>query len=595
MSMNPFLRAGAVFFAGVTTCLGAGALGAQENGIPNDRDEIIHVLNRTTFGPRPGDVEAVQKMGLAAYLQQQLHPETIDDSAVDQAVAQMPYMESTSAELVALNHKWDKERQQRVTEAMKKAAAQGQNSLTEAEAKGEPMDGPLPTDPVARRAEELRRAERFTPNTPADELTQAKLLRAIDSKRQLQEVLVDFWSNHFNIDRTKGDTRLYLISYDRDVIRPNILGRFRDLLEATAKSPAMLLYLDNATNVVPQKPPAFDPKHPHAAEKLAKLGGFNENYGREIMELHTLGVDAGYTQKDVQEVARCFTGWTLDKPTGNFVFHPELHDNGEKVVLGHVIPAGGGLQDGETVMDILCSTPQCAHFIAKEMCERFVSDTPPAALVDRIAGVFQQTQGDLRQVTQAILTSPEFLASSSFGNKIKSPEEFAISAVRASGATLLPSLHPNLVAMTDGAGQPEEHHHHHHEDTNVPRGSLRGDISNLGEPLYHCVPPTGWKEISTTWVGPSELIGRINFAVALTEQSVNDVRFDTGKILGGVDLDQPDAVLNQCVAVLLQNKISDSTRKVLAETAVPPPGEAKTVNPTKLIALILGSPEFQRK
>jgi len=315
------------------------------------------------------------------------------------------------------------------------------------------------------------------------------------------------------------------------------------------------------------------------------------------MELHTLGVDGGYTQQDVQEVARCFTGWSMDRKTGEFIFRPRQHDNGAKVVLGHDIPAGGGIQDGETVLDILASNPATAHHISLELCQRFVSDDPPAALVDRIAGVFTQTQGDLREVTEAILTSPEFLSPATYGNKIKSPLEFAVSAVRASESAITPKQPPpwdKLVPTLEGAGvmgrgKAADRLSH------AKRQSLNWHVLELGQPLYACTPPTGYPEISKTWVSPGALIERLNFALALTQQQLTDVRFDTQKILAGIDLDKPDQVLNQCVAVLLQNNITDATRKVLTESAVPAPGTGQTVNPNKLIALILGSPEFQRK
>jgi uncharacterized protein (DUF1800 family) len=450
------------------------------------------------------------------------------------------------------------------------------------------------------------------------QLEQAKLVQAVNSPKQLQEVLVDFWGNHFNIDMKKGPDRVYKITDDRDVIRPHIWGSFRDLLEASAKSPAMLHYLDNASNTVARTMSPGEQEmramilqrmlgadaaglDPDAANgtppKPKKTGGINENYGREIMELHTLGVDGGYTQQDVQEVARCFTGWTINKLTGEFIFRPRLHDNGAKVVLGHQIPAGGGMQDGETVLDILASAPATAHHIALEMCERFVSDNPSPALVDRIAGVFQQSGGNLREVTAAILASPEFLSPANYNNKIKSPLEFAVSAVRASGSTIVPQLKPpldKLVPTMEGAGvlgrgQAAD------RISKRPRQSLNWHILELGEPLFACTPPTGYTEVSKFWVSPGALIERLNFALALTGQKLSDVRFDPATVLQGVDLDNPESVLDESVSVLLQNNITETTRKVLEESALPAPGESKTVNPAKLIALIIGSPEFQRK
>jgi uncharacterized protein (DUF1800 family) len=477
-----------------------------------------------------------------------------------------------------------------------------------------PIEPATPLTPQDKLASLLAKAQQNRSVAAIGELEKAKLVRAIDSQRQLQEVLVDFWGNHFNIDMKKGPDRVLKVADDRDVIRPHIWGSFRDLLEASAKSPAMLYYLDNATNTVAHTVTEEEQMRAERRQAfMAQLGngavakpipmagqvkgGVNENYGREIMELHTLGVDGGYTQQDVQEVARCFTGWSIDRLTGEFAFHPRQHDDGAKVVLGHQIPAGGGIQDGETVLDILASSPATAHHISLELCQRFVSDAPSPDLVNRIAGVFQQTGGNLRQVTEAILTSPEFLSPTNFNNKIKSPLEFAVSAVRASESSIIPQPRPpydKLEAAIEGAGVLGRGAAAD-RISKRPRQSLNWHIYELGEPLFACTPPTGYKEVSKFWVSPGALIERLNFAMALTQQQVLDVRFNPQTILAGIDLDQPEAVLNQCVSVLLQNNITDSTRKVLEQTALPQPGDSKTVNPSKLIALIIGSPEFQRK
>jgi uncharacterized protein (DUF1800 family) len=576
---------------------------------PSDRDEIVHVLNRITFGPRPGDVEAVQKMGLNNYIEQQLHPETIDDSAVEQQLSQFELLHMSAQDLAQLFLK----------ETLNKKDNRQAAAADAAKAAGET---PAPAPPLGSRlqgnnlANMVDLANQYRSVSAVSELEQAKLVREVDSPRQLQEVLVDFWSNHFNIDVKKGPDRIYKVVDDREVIRPHIWGTFHDLLEASAKSPAMLHYLDNALSsvsreVTPQQQQRqaqllqqmlgtaapVDPAAQTLPLKNKKLGGINENYGREIMELHTLGVDGGYTQQDVQEVARCFTGWTINRMTGTFMFRPAFHDNGAKVVLGHQIPAGGGINDGEMVLNILCEQPACAHFISRELCQRFVSDDPPEALVDRIAGVFTQTGGNLRQVTEAILSSPEFLSPSTYGNKIKSPLEFAVSAVRASDSTLIsrPSAPIGKISSTLesaailGRGLAAD------RLSKAPRQSLNWHIYELGEPLFACTPPTGYKEVSKFWVSPGALIERLNFAMALTQQEVSNVQFNPQALLAGIDLDNPQAVLNQCVAVLLQNNITDSTRKVLEQTALPKPGDAQTVNPSKLIALMIGSPEFQRK
>lgn len=611
----PLRRSLLPLFAAALLALPAMTAPAQE--VTSNRDEIVHVLNRITFGPRPGDVEAVQKMGLHNYIEEQLHPETIEDSAVNKLVAGFDLLQMSPEQLSQL-FEGERKNQQLIQKAV--AARQAQNGNT-APQQGQPNGTPpnpgnrldqLP--PEARQAAMAQQANQYRSVAAITQLEQSKLVRAINSERQLQEVLVDFWGNHFNIDVKKGPDRVLKVVDDRDVIRPHILGRFRDLLEASAKSPAMLFYLDNALSSAAH---VVTPMEQQFAERMQaqmtqngnaslappvpktgeKRGGLNENYAREIMELHTLGVDGGYTQKDVTEVARCFTGWSIKRETGEFVFRQMMHDNGPKIVLGHEIPAGGGMKDGEMVLDILASHPATAHHIALQLCQRFVSDEPPASLVDRVAGVFTRTGGDLRKVTEAILTSPEFLSPENYNNKIKSPLEFAVSAVRASGSSITPQPPPpydKIATAMEGAaimgrGQAAD------RLAKRPRQSLNWHIYEMGEPLFACTPPTGYKEVSQAWVSPGALIERLNFALALTQQELSDIHFDSKAILGTTDLDKPEAVLNQGASVLLQNNITASTRKVLEQTALPTPGDSKTVNPNKLIALMIGSPEFQRK
>jgi uncharacterized protein (DUF1800 family) len=634
--------------------VGGVSLSAQE-GPENtgDRAAALHVLNRITFGPRPGDVEAVEKMGIQNFIEQQLHPETIDDSKCDAEVAQYELLQMSAADLSKLFYDEIKRRKEEQRKRAQQLAQAGGTAPQAPMKNGVPTPGGEPNgqptmqdangapaphaamattgaapETLAEAPQELRRkpgklrdalakAAKAKTVKAIGEIEEAKLVRATDSNRQLQEVLVDFWENHFNVDVKKGPDRILEISEDRDVIRPHIWGKFRDLLEATAKSPAMLHYLDNATNTVEHTLSPFQQQmrarflqrvvgtdlanaiglDTTPSQQPKKTGGINENYGREIMELHTIGVDAGYTQQDVQEVARCFTGWTFDRQTGAFVFRPRQHDEGAKTVLGHYIPAGGGMQDGETVLDILCSSPACAKFISRELCQRFVGDEPPEALVTRIAGVFTQTGGDLRAVTGAILTSPEFLSPSDYNTKIKSPLEFAVSAVRASESTVTPRLPEpwgTIVPTTEGAavlGRPEAAD----RLSKAKKQSLNWHVVELGEPLFACTPPTGYGENSKKWVSPGALIERLNFALALTQQQISDVNFNAQTILAGIDLDHPEKMLDQAVAVLLNNEITEATKQVLLKVAVPPPGESQTVNPGKLIALIIGSPEFQRK
>lgn len=327
--------------------------------------------------------------------------------------------------------------------------------------------------------------------------------------------------------------------------------------------------------------------------------GINENYAREIMELHTLGVDGGYSQKDVQEVARCFTGWTINELTGEFLFRANSHDDGEKVVLGHRIPAGGGQKDAEMVMDILAAHPSTAKHIARKLCQRFVADDPPPQLVERVAEVYTSTDGDLRAVTEAVLTSPEFLDPANYRTKIKSPLEFAVSAVRAANSTFeeprkfgnrertARSLESQAVMGRASAGD---------RYSAGKTQSLNWYVYTLGQPLFACTPPTGYTDYSSRWVSPGALIERLNFAMALTEQRVGDVDFTARNVIGDTDLDHPQAVLDQCVNTLLQGRISAATKKVVTEAALPTEtAMTETVNPNKLIALMIGSPEFQRK
>jgi uncharacterized protein (DUF1800 family) len=411
-------------------------------------------------------------------------------------------------------------------------------------------DGDQPEPPSP---EQQRRA-----NLVVIELSQQKLLRAAYSERQLQEVLVDFWFNHFNVDARKGADRFLLTEYEREAIRPHVLGKFRDLLGATAKSPAMLFYLDNWMSADPNgphlpenagrprvvrgpfggrvlmPPPARVPAQNKNAPK-----GLNENYGRELMELHTLGVDGGYTQKDVTEVARAFTGWTIDRPRqgGGFIFNARLHDPGQKIVLGHTIKAGGGESDGEQVLDILARHPSTATFIATKLARRFVGDTPPPALVQRAAARFRDTDGDLREVTRTILTSPEFLSPDAYRAKVKTPFEFVASALRATGA-----------------------------DVQDARPLVR-EVQQLGMPLYQCQPPTGYKDTGDAWVNTGALVSRMNLALRLASGQVKGTQVDGS------------------IAVTLPGDVSDATRATIARATDAP----------KTMALTLGAPEFQRR
>ena len=531
------LRAGAVLLiVGVTGAWGAMTPAAAT--FPNDEKTIAHVLNRIGFGPRPGDIQRVQAMGLERYIDDQLHPERVPDPNL---ATRLSGFETTALSTNQISDRFERPQ----LEMRRKLQQQG-------------ID---PADPNAQRPPEAMAIQQKA-NSVLVELGEQKMLRAVYSERQLSEVLADFWFNHFNVDSRKGRDRFMVTEYERDTIRPRVLGKFRDLLGATAKSPAMLFYLDNWQSVDPNGPhpdPAairragrgpFRPflVAPPAQAKNQKRG-LNENYGRELMELHTLGVDGGYTQKDVTEVARALTGWTILNPQqgGEFRFEPRQHDEGEKVVLGHHINAGGGIKDGEQVLNILASHPSTAHFISLELARRFVSDTPPAALVDRAAKRFKDTDGDLREVMRTILTSPEFLGPEAYRAKVKSPFEFIVSAMRATSADV-----SNAMALVRAMQQ-------------------------LGMPLYQCQPPTGYKDTADAWTNTGALVNRMNFALQLSNGKTPGIAVESRQSL----VDRRDAVVN----AMLGNDVSETTKSTIAKATTTP----------QMMALALGSPEFQKR
>jgi uncharacterized protein (DUF1800 family) len=463
----------ATVLAGATAMSAIGAsTGPAVSPAPDDQT-IVHVLNRVAFGPRAGDVERVRALGLERYIDEQLHPERVPDPAM---AARLAHLETIgmSAHEIATSY-----------EQPLLAARREKKQNADAD-----PNAPKMPDPVQQRA-----------NRVVVDLAEQKILRAVYSERQLQEVLTDFWFNHFNVDARKGRVRFMLTEYEREAIRPHVLGRFRDLLEATAKGPAMLFYLDNWMSADPNGPhPIATPprmargafgrralvpgpvRQPQAGKNAPR--GLNENYARELMELHTLGVDGGYTQQDVTEVARAFTGWSIGTPRdgGSFLFRPQMHDMGQKIVLGQTIKAGGGESDGERVLDILASHPSTARFIATKLVRRFVSDDPPPALVDRAADRFRRTGGDLREVVRTILSSPEFVAPAALDAKVKTPFEFVVSALREAGS-----------------------------DVADARPLVR-TLQELGMPLYQCQPPTGYKDTADAWINTGALVARMNVA-----------------------------------------------------------------------------------
>jgi uncharacterized protein (DUF1800 family) len=406
---------------------------------------------------------------------------------------------------------------------------------------------PPVTLPLAVRREAMLASQPL--QMPLVELIDAKVFRALHSTRQLEEVLVDFWLNHFNVFSGKGPVRMLVTSYERDAIRPHVFGRFRDLVLATARHPAMLFYLDNWQSQVPR---ADAQPQPGGSGTAPRRLGLNENYGRELMELHTLGVDGGYTQTDVVNVARAFTGWTIHEPNryGEFHFNPAMHDREEKVVLGHTIPRGGGESDGLKVIEILSRHPSTAKFIARKLAQRFVADDPPKALVDHVASVFRKTDGDLRAVTEALLLSKQFLSEGAWQSKLKSPLELVLSALR--------TLHADVT------------------DTTV----LAQRIAELGQPLYGKPEPTGYPNTSDAWSSSAGLVARINFAAALSSGQIPGVK---------VEIDVLPSDARQLATRLLGVQPAAATLSAFENRS------GATPSPESVAAVLLASPDFQKR
>jgi uncharacterized protein (DUF1800 family) len=516
----------------------------------SEDERITHALNRLGYGPRPGDVERVRQMGLARWIERQLEPGRIADERVDVALKAFPTLAMPVPELVRAYPEPD----QKVLAKIQSGEMSQQEMRTVAPLEKRPFRIPV-------------------------ELQAAKLTRAVLSERQLEEVMTDFWFNHFNVDARKGAVKWMVADYERTAIRSHALGKFRDLLLATAYHPAMLFYLDNWMST---RADLIVPSGPLKGQKR----GLNENYAREIMELHTLGVEGGYTQQDVIEVARAFTGWTIDRPRehGTFLFRPGAHDNGAKRVLGQSLPAGGGEQDGVRVIDILSRHPSTSRFIATKLVRRFVSDEPPPALVERAAKTFRDTDGDIRRVVVTIVTSPEFFSAEAYRAKIKTPLEVVASSVRALDGELAPPA-------AAGSQQPGGGY------------ALAQQVNKLGEPLYQQQPPTGYPDVAEAWVNTGALLGRMNFALGLTANRVPGVRVDLSRAVGSADRRKPGQVLDALLRSVLHGQATSQTRSVLAAQLDDPEitratrddrGPANT-DVEKLAALVLGSPEFQRR
>src|ERR1700677_3107818 len=578
------LLVGAVLLAAaaITAQSALGRKKDKPNALPplDDQMRAVHALNRLTFGPRPGDVDRVRQMGVDKWIDLQLHPEKINNSALEARLAAFPTLRMDTAQIIEnfppeqlirqvadgkaalprdpmqrvvyeaklqrLEDKREKKEEARGNGAETRDAAVTITSCAEGACpvainsdSVQMGDASQRVNDVETRRREARRRDNLKTQELADlapdermkeilalspedqvvlagarggkadalleglnprqketvealnnpeqvvvnELTQAKLLRAIYGERQLDEVMTDFWMNHFNVFINKGADRYLLTSYERDAIRPHVLGKFEDLLVATAKNTAMMFYLDNWLSVGPNSeialgiaPHRYGYGPQNRPRKGKQASGLNENYGRELMELHTLSVNGGYSQQDVTEVAKVFTGWTLEQPKkgGDFRFEPRMHEPGDKIVIGHRIKSNGE-QEGLEVLHLLAHNPKTAHFISQKLAMRFVSDNPPAALVDRMTQTFLKKDGDIREVLRTMFKSPEFWSPDAYRAKVKTPLEFVVSSVRASGAEV--------------------------DDARA----LIGTLNNMGMALYGMMPPTGYSMKADTWVNSSAL------------------------------------------------------------------------------------------
>ena len=538
-----------VVFASATPVFAEAAQAADERA-------TLHVLNRVAFGPRAGDLERLSRMGIDAWLDEQLHPERL--ALPDSLTARLATLDTQNKPIADLIAEFRADRKA-VQEAKRAEAAAGSNA-SPSERKA---------DAVAMRQADYRRF-----NVQSGE---ARLARAIESPRQLEEVMTDFWFNHFNVFIGKGLDRVLVANYERDAIRPHALGNFRDLLGATARHPAMLFYLDNWLSTSPD----FEPRGALAVGQKAKAAGLNENYARELMELHTLGVEnegkpGGYTQRDVTELARILTGWTFDprpasRNAGQFVFDARRHDNGVKIWLGTTITPDGQAE-GEHALDVLASHPATAHHIGYQLAQYFVADNPPAALVDRLAARFLATRGDIRAVLKALFDSAEFRDPKFAATKFKTPYQYVVSAARASGVTVV-NVRPLLAVL-----------------------------AQLGMPLYGCQTPDGYKNTEDAWLNPEGMTRRINFATALATGRLPIGRADADAPLLAASAMTPAPMSPNPTPAVAPTTLRSVPVSVDALIATLGPGiGARTrtavgeAEPDLAAALVLGSPDFMRR
>jgi uncharacterized protein (DUF1800 family) len=526
-------------------------------------EAIVHALNRLAYGPRPSDVEQIRQIGLEKWIDRELQPKSIDDAALDQRLERYPTLTMSSKKLL--------DEFPPPQQAAKKEGVTKEEYQQKMEQKRQ--------DSVAQMLP-----------TGNDNFDKANV--------QLDAVMEDFWFNHFNVFENKGADRWLLTAYVRDTIRPHTMGKFQDLLIATAKSPAMLFYLDNWLSADPiafqrmqqemamrrrryygmfgEMPPGPPPAFPGAtAQQPPKKQdrGLNENYGREVMELHTLGVDAGYTQDDVIQMARCLTGWTVHEPRKDpeFFFDDRIHAQGKKTVMGRTFDYGG-MKDGEEALKMLANDQHTAEFISRELARHFVSDNPPQALVDRMAANFQSSGGDIRAVMKTMIYSGEFWSKEAYRAKVKTPFELVASTARALNADVEVTL--PLVQW----------------------------VGRMGEPLFQCQPPTGYSDKSETWVNSGALLNRLNFALAFAGDHMGGAEISLKTMFGDAAATDPNAALDRALDVFLDSQVAAGTKTTLEGRLSDPQilqasldDPVKQVNEGLVAGLVLGAPEFQRR
>jgi uncharacterized protein (DUF1800 family) len=535
--MNPCIAAALIWGTAATSIAAQTVTPAQRRPASTARldhrelaadEQIIQALNRLTFGPRPGDALKVRAMGLDKWIDLQLHPERIDNSSFEQFASRYDILKRDQNDL--LRQFAEAQRQRRMVRRDRADSAQISRE-----------------DRMAMQQAGLARRQFI------GQLTSARVARAVASNRQLEEVMTDFWLNHFSVFAGKGPPQpYYLVEYERDVIRPNALGKFRDLLGAVAKSPAMLFYLDNARNMADStRPRLTNPERGGRFERRprqARNTGLNENYGRELLELHTLGADGGYTQQDVINVARALTGWTINPPMngGGFIFRPAMHDAGEKIVLGRKLAAGRGIEDGEDVLDMLARSPATARYIATKLVRRFVADDPPQSLVDDAAAVFLKTNGDIRQVVRTIVKSNELYSQRAFRSKVKSPFEVVVSAMRALNA------------------QPD------------PTPQTAQAIAFLGQPIYGHQAPNGYPETGDAWMNTGAILNRINFGMAVAANRIPGLDLAALPAIDSLRNAQRQQQVDAVISLLLSGSASPDTRAVLIKGENPLASSAAT-------------------